>query len=929
MANFGLKYYCSLRSQYKGVYWRVEIAERDYEGASEEMSFAGHDPLRITWESRGDEFFVPIKASEASITILCEENFKYISLFTSDPRKYRVSIFRNTVLYWRGFVVADLYSESFAAPPYEVTIKAVDGFKLLSNIAFLAPDQTRWSGTMSLWQIISECLSLLELDISISDWMDLYAEGTNENESPLRQVYIDMERFYYVYEEPSYRDALELCLRPFAGQIFQSGGSLHIRRAISLYNANRPLSFYDVGSDFPSGWLVTADGDNIVTHQGEPIITTMSRERIDSMWDADINVLSDSSLEIVPAIRRLTIGVKNKMIANLIEQMGVYDLALWSDTTLLTLKSKASLVLKGDSDHLNEKYYHAGYYIKQSAYKMSFAMALKSTYSHRSIGGSSYPRPQSNEHNVPARWGLRLSCESGSIYYLDEDGSWQSEEVIIEESVSTSEGSERKIEIEGFPESGLLQFFIVQCLSGYSSSRDSFWQTVAFNNMSLTLDTEDDYDHELEYSLSVNSANNSDMDISLPIADIPNIPNDRLIYSLYFTNSEGLPTRMWHSKSKADYNSLVNHLVGCALNYKQLPAKRISGEMFTGKHIDMNTVVQDDRFLKAGFYINSIELDALGDSYNSELVEMPSLLQSDIPAEGDDCVQLKTLSFIIKSAVKCTNQIVLLSVDNTLYTFDTITRTIKRICECESSARLFPADDAFVLCSESSIKVYDYRGICIKTKEMDYLAPATYMGSCIYGVSRFNIGRGGGVVWSYNLGLLDGSARESYERVSGVGSSGGTTSFGTDPPIVGSIVKSYASLVLNTSKGAYLFDRRIHQGLSTTHFANSEIISLSDYFMVRVESNSLKIYRRDTISEQTLVKTISCTPTHCDHTLSEFAFSQNNAAIQLWDYRSNSTTSVINAQGSGQALKGLFYINGSLYIVRDNALYKYAPNQNQ
>ena len=47
-----------------------------------------------------------MKASEATINVICHDNFHFIGLFTSDPRKWRVSIYRNTVLYWRGFVVA-------------------------------------------------------------------------------------------------------------------------------------------------------------------------------------------------------------------------------------------------------------------------------------------------------------------------------------------------------------------------------------------------------------------------------------------------------------------------------------------------------------------------------------------------------------------------------------------------------------------------------------------------------------------------------------------------------------------------------------------------------------------------------------------------------------------------------------------------------
>ena len=67
--SFKLRYWAELHSKYKEVFWRVETAEHGYQG------------------------------SEATVNILCLENFHYINLFTSDPRKFRVSIFRNTKLY--------------------------------------------------------------------------------------------------------------------------------------------------------------------------------------------------------------------------------------------------------------------------------------------------------------------------------------------------------------------------------------------------------------------------------------------------------------------------------------------------------------------------------------------------------------------------------------------------------------------------------------------------------------------------------------------------------------------------------------------------------------------------------------------------------------------------------------------------------------
>lgn len=72
MATFGLKYYAELSSRYMKTLWRVEIAQRGYSGESEEMTFSGSSPIKVTWEKRGDDFYTPVKASEATVNILCK-----------------------------------------------------------------------------------------------------------------------------------------------------------------------------------------------------------------------------------------------------------------------------------------------------------------------------------------------------------------------------------------------------------------------------------------------------------------------------------------------------------------------------------------------------------------------------------------------------------------------------------------------------------------------------------------------------------------------------------------------------------------------------------------------------------------------------------------------------------------------------------------
>ena len=99
MAVFGLKYWAEMRSKYQGILWKCEIAQRGYTGPSEQMTFSGISPIKITWERRGDDFYTPVKASEASVNILCTHNFHYLGLFTSDPREYRMSLYQNNPLF--------------------------------------------------------------------------------------------------------------------------------------------------------------------------------------------------------------------------------------------------------------------------------------------------------------------------------------------------------------------------------------------------------------------------------------------------------------------------------------------------------------------------------------------------------------------------------------------------------------------------------------------------------------------------------------------------------------------------------------------------------------------------------------------------------------------------------------------------------------
>lgn len=515
MAEFGLKYYAEMRSKHHAILWRVEIAERGYAGSSEEMTFAGDEPIIITWEARGDEFYAPVKASEATINILCKDNFHYLSLFTSDARQFRVSIFRSGALYWRGFVTADLYSETFTAPPYTVTIKAVDGFNLLESYIFKDLMSIGTSGRLSLWNLTTRCLDLLELDMEVSDWLDLYGEGMNEGVSPLRQTYIDLERLYYVYEEPTYRDILELCLLPFAGQIFQSSGALHIRRAISLYQSSRPVTFFEIGSEFPVGEVMTDDaGTHLISEAGVNVVTSSGRDVVDDMWNAGIYVMGEATLDIVPALRSVTVDVKNKSIENLAYHLGFFSPEAWDDSNAFIDFGEwgDSLCFCGSDAYKGTTIYTKGKEVSQCNFPIQWELSLQTT--HREWTSERYTNIAEN-YAVNVHYGIRVVA-TGTTYYLTDSGEWSQAETCIVSEVKTGTPESIKVEINGIPADGTLQFFIRQTLIGkieyYESNRGRYssghQENATFSQMTMTIDAGDNYDKGLKYESLVNPANN-------------------------------------------------------------------------------------------------------------------------------------------------------------------------------------------------------------------------------------------------------------------------------------------------------------------------------------------------------------------------------------------------------------------------------------
>lgn len=920
---FGLRYFGEFRSKYKQLYWRIEIAERGYVGTVSELAMRGDSPLSITWERRGDEFYAPVKGSEATINVVCEKsNFEYINLFTSDPRKFRVSVYRNTKLFWRGYTVSDLYSESFAPTPYEVSIKAVDGFSLLGNIKYPEPET---HGRISLQSIVAECISLMDLDLDFADWLDLYTDAMDENISPLSQTYVDTRKVFFVYDKPTYRDMLELCISPFVAQIFQSSGAINIRRVVSLYNDTRPLSYYNVAADMPDGWLVTADGRDIVTHAGELISTVYSRPRIDSMWDDTINVLDKSTLEIVPPIKKVTVTVKNKLIEDILSRIGVYDRSKWDHLdkmgfypyTAADGEQSITIGLTGSTESHNLYFSHVGHHVEKTSDTLEFEAKIEYFLTGGVLEGLK-----------DAVFGFKLVSARGNRW-VNDGGEWVETETYITKQIAQDSSSDAKLEIKGIPDDGLLVFIIKQ--TAVFNIMQGNIESLRFCDMKMTFKN-DDVDSP-KYETVVDERNNIDYEIQLPMADIDNIPNADLIYSLYPTNSAGVPTRLWHTYKSNDYAPLNVHASNAALILRQRPRKSIDGTLDTGKHIDMNTLIADDKYLNTAFYMNSIELSALDDEYRNELIELPDAMPEAPLPDGENCVTVCNLPFGVDMAVKCGSVVVIKSTGSKLFIYDPVSGRCTAVMDTLLFGGLFEGDNAAVMVTSGMITVIGPTGTIIAKKP--YSTPvvaATWQGGKLYVVRKIKDTPSTFLLEIYTAAAYSPvytpveATRIEADAILSLRKSFATIALTATPPA--SPIRDYSN--------AYIYDTRVDSGfkMSPLHFVNQlqagplSIVEVSDYHAIcnyTAGGGSFRIYRRNTLNVNDMVEIYSEQSKvydMADSTPAYAAFASDTECHAL----SFKTLAKTSATGSG-AIKGVFFINGTLFLVRDNKIDKFYYNR--
>lgn len=212
----------------------ITIAENGYDGEIISRPVGGHPTLRM--DSNGC-----VKGMSLTIPAECQEDDEYAVLYTTDPFRFKVTLYLNSVVAFEGFISPELYSAPWIDPPYDVTLTATDGLGELKRIVF------QKDGVQSLKTHIEGLLGSTGLHLPVS-----YISRLTSDATTYEYFFIDTMVSLDHLSGNSCYDVLQAILMSIHATVRQSRGGWLVLRETDVDASRSPSGVDDIfGNHFP------------------------------------------------------------------------------------------------------------------------------------------------------------------------------------------------------------------------------------------------------------------------------------------------------------------------------------------------------------------------------------------------------------------------------------------------------------------------------------------------------------------------------------------------------------------------------------------------------------------------------------------------------------------------------------------------------
>lgn len=216
-----------------GIDTKIEFLEDGFAGSVTECETT-ETPLEVDIAPMDPTIFIPVIGKGATIQLNSVTEGQYRSLYSKDPVKRMVKIYKNNnaTPWWLGYINAEQYGEQYSRlTDYPVVINCNDGFNILKRYKYL--NGTGMYTTLeTFWNILTRIIGKTGLPyqyIYLATNLSITGITVDEDKTIFHYLKANQENYYDEKDEPkTYRAVLECIMTSFGLQIRQENGSIFI-----------------------------------------------------------------------------------------------------------------------------------------------------------------------------------------------------------------------------------------------------------------------------------------------------------------------------------------------------------------------------------------------------------------------------------------------------------------------------------------------------------------------------------------------------------------------------------------------------------------------------------------------------------------------------------------------------------------------------
>lgn len=556
--------------------WEVRFLKKNYSGSSTEITGTA-EPVVDNFKGKDDEIETPIRVKTWRITIFDQGNGTYDEFFTSDSRMFRVDIYKDSVLNGMGWIDVDTYSRPLFTTREDITIYVNDGLAGLKNIEWIKPDNTNFSGYVTLKDAICACLYRTDLELGLFESCDIYAQGMSYGDNDSMFIQAKFNSLLFRDENCDYDNCynvLETILKRFQCEIYQMNGAWNLTR-INNRSAEYTRRYYDYDSG-NYDWTVTGTYNPVKEIDGTtswfwdmPVLTPRPAWKkfiIEQDYGLNTNIASVKicDLKVFQKPYELTV------ITDPLNKFGAYNnlnYVINSDNSIRLFRSytpdndgylQVLTILEDDND-----------------YRLKISLAMNG--------------------NAPIKVIAMFYKSGGGIYYLDSFGYWHlngTDKRLFYSNANTFE----PIYTNELPGDGIFVLRIFQPLA--TTSNRYVDVTIKPEDIKIEVESIDGFKETEINTTTINLNNFYQPDtLELKLGDVPDIPNADKVYLGGLYLDDGVThTANWFEKAKPTILKTLNGLIADEISSNHVYSNYIITGVVHGE-FEMGDILEVDNKL--------------------------------------------------------------------------------------------------------------------------------------------------------------------------------------------------------------------------------------------------------------------------------------------------------------------------------------------